>query len=216
MPHKASQTPRGVWIPGEWTEVEARIQAEEEYRQRQLQGAAAVEQHDPALLLLDVPPPRTVETLFAGAGVPGGRSYGRNGCRMYSYAACAEYLMSLETPVVWPTESALIIDSSTGSIVCRAAQLLVKGYSAENWRLVLNITGWDLQANLSLPDCVMVTDPVLPMSPDLRAIAAQDEDGAWRNSQTGQIIDTSLTGDYLLLRESGKPARRPVARTTGF
>ena len=32
MPHKASQTPRGVWIPGVWTEVEARIEAEEEYR----------------------------------------------------------------------------------------------------------------------------------------------------------------------------------------
>ena len=103
--------------------------------------------------LPDVLPPRTVGTLFVGAGVPGGRVYGRNGCRIYSYAACAEYLMSLEPPVVWPTESALIIDSSTGSIVCRAAQLLVKGYSAENWRLVLNITGWDLQANLGLPDC---------------------------------------------------------------
>jgi hypothetical protein len=76
MPHKASQTPRGVWIPGVWTEVEARIQAEEEYRQMQLQGAAAVEQYDPALALLDVLPPRTVETLFAGAGVPGNARMG--------------------------------------------------------------------------------------------------------------------------------------------
>ena len=206
MPDKGSQTPRGVWTPGVWTPAEALIQAEEEYHQMQLQATAAVEQHDPVLALTDVLPPRTVETAFAGAGAPGGRTFG-NGCIMYSFSDFADFLMSLDTPVVWPTERALIIDSSTGSIVCRASQLLVKGYSAADFRLVLNITGWDLQANLGVPDCMMVTNPVFPISP---AIAVRDEDGeAWWNTQTGRIIDTSLTGEYLLLQGSGKPARRP-------
>jgi hypothetical protein len=222
---RGTQEVRGGQVPaaivaaetngGVWNHAEAQIQAEEEHHLIQLQVTAAVEQYNPVLALADVLPPRTIETAFAGAGVLGGRAYG-NGCIIYSYVDFADYLMSLDTPVVWPTESALIIDSSAGSIVCRASQLLVKGYSAADFRLVLNITGWDLQANMGLPDCMMVNNPVFPISSELRAIAVRDEDGeAWWNTQTGRIIDTNLTGDYLLLRGSGKPARRPVARTSG-
>ena len=135
---------------------------------------------------------------------------------IYPYAVFVDFLGGLDPPVIWPSESALVIESSTGTLVCRAAQLLVKGYSASDYRLVLNITGWDLQANLDLPECMIAVNPVFPISPELHAIAVRDEgEDAWRNTQTGQIIDTSLTGEYLLLRDSGELARRLVARTAG-
>jgi hypothetical protein len=56
---------------------------------------------------------------------------------------------------------------------------------------------------------MIAVDPVFPISPELQAIAVRDEgENAWRNTQTGQIIDTSLTGEYLLLRDSGELASR--------
>jgi hypothetical protein len=198
-----------------WDRAAAQAQAEEEAHLMQLQVTALVEQYYPAPALADVPPPRTVETAFAGSGVLGGRAYG-NGCIIYSYAVFVDYLGGLDPPVIWPAGNALIIKSSTGTLVCRASQLLVKGYSAADYRLVLNITGWDLQANLDLPECMIVVNPVFPLSPELLAIAVRDEgEDAWRNTQTGRIIDTSLNGEYLLLRDSGELARRLVARTAG-
>jgi hypothetical protein len=43
----------------------------------------------------------------------------------------------------------------------------VKGYSAADFHLVLNITGWDLQANLDLPERMIVVNPVFAISPEL-------------------------------------------------
>ena len=63
---------------------------------------------------------------------------------IYPYAVFVDFLGGLDPPVVCPAGGALIIESSTRTLVCRAAQLLVKGYSASDYRLVLNITGWDL------------------------------------------------------------------------
>jgi hypothetical protein len=49
---------------------------------------------------------------------------------IYPYEDFIDFLGSLDPPVIWPSGSALIIESSTGTIVCRAVQLLVKGCSA--------------------------------------------------------------------------------------
>jgi hypothetical protein len=135
---------------------------------------------------------------------------------IYPYVEFAGFVEILDPPVIWPSGSALIIESSTGTLVCRAGQLLVKGFSAEDCHLVLNITGWDLCANQGLPACEIVIDLVFPMSEKLRAIAVRNEgDDAWRNPQTGQVIDTSLTGEYLLLADNGALKSRLAVRTAG-
>ena len=170
-----------------------------------------------ALALDDVLPTQTIGSAFVGNGVPGGRPFGRGECIIYPYAEFADFGETLDPPVGWPSVSALIIESSTGTIICRAGQLLVKGYSAEDYRLVLNLTGWDWRGNLDLPACESVIDPVFPMSEELAAIAIRNEgDDAWRNPQTGQVIDTSLAGEYLLLECHGALEDLLAVRTAGY
>jgi hypothetical protein len=63
---------------------------------------------------------------------------------------------------------------------------------------------------------MIVVDPVFPISPELQAIAVRNEgEDDWRNPQTGQVIDTSLTGEYLLLRDSGEFKSHLAVRTGG-
>ena len=135
---------------------------------------------------------------------------------IYPYAEVAGFVETLDPHVSWPSEIALIIESSTGTIVYHAGQLLVKGFSAEDYRLVLKITGWDLRANLGLPACEIVINPVFPMSEELAAIAVRNEgDEAWRNPQTGRVIDNSMIGEYLLLADHGALESCLAVHTTG-
>jgi hypothetical protein len=86
-------------------------------------------QMEPALTIDDVLPAQTIESAFAGSGVLGARSFGQGGYKIYPYAVLAYFGATLDPPLGWPPVSALVIQSSSGTIICRDGQLLVKGYS---------------------------------------------------------------------------------------
>ena len=88
-----------------------------------------------------------LDRAFENAGVPGSYRLGGYYVYDYPYAVIQAYCVALPNPIDWPPPESVIMDATTGTVICRAAQLRIKGFVAAGvlqMRLYLNISGWDL------------------------------------------------------------------------
>ena len=113
----------------------------------------------------------------------------------------------------------MILDATSGTVICRAGQLRIKGFVAASglkMRLFLDISDWDLEESLELPACDIAGNVQFPMPHELQQIAIRDAlaeevgEEIWFNPQTGKRIDLRVPGEYLILRAQGTPARYQI------
>ena len=75
---------------------------------------------EPAVLTLDM--------AFEAAGIPGVSRVGR--FHIYEYPILQAYLAASPSPINWPPAESLILDAASGTVICQARQLRIKGFVA--------------------------------------------------------------------------------------
>ena len=135
---------------------------------------------------------------------------------IYAYPILQAYMAALPSPIHWPHAESLILDATSGTVICQAGQLRIKGFVATSgltMRLFLDISDWDLQASPELPACDRARNVEFPMSYELQQIAILAEEAGeefWFNPQIDKRIDLRVPGEYLILRAQGAPARYQI------
>ena len=156
----------------------------------------------------------TLNMAFEANGIPGGFRMGR--FHIYEYPILQAYLAALPSPINWPPAESLILDAASGTVICQARQLRIKGFVAASgltMRLFLDISDWDLATSLELPACDRVMNVEFPMSYELQQIAILMEEAGeefWFNPQTDKRIDLRVPGEYLILQAQGVLARHQI------